>query len=74
MAKKLVIKQGNEKISVLDESEMFSGSYDDLTDKPSIPSDVEDLNPSTATFTITYTDDSTEDVEVVIIPNNSSGE
>lgn len=32
-------------------------------------------NTSTATFTITYTDDSTEDVEVVIIPStNSNGE
>lgn len=30
-------------------------------------------NTSTATFTITYTDDTTEDVEVVIIPSNSSG-
>lgn len=38
MTKKLIIKQGDEKISLLDESEIFSGDYDDLDNKPSIPS------------------------------------
>lgn len=46
-----------------------SGSYNDLSNKPSIPSDIDDLGLDTVTMTVTYTDDSTEDLEVVIVPN-----
>ena len=44
-----------------------TGDYNDLNNKPSI----NDFNIDTVTFTITYTDDSTEDIEFIVIPNNN---
>lgn len=125
--KKLVVKKNNNILTLLDEqiiqdkldmklniSDAFSGDYDDLNNKPDIPTKTSDLNndsgfltshqdisgkvnssdlstvattgdyndlnnkPSindfnidTVTFTITYTDDSTEDIEFIVIPNNN---
>lgn len=84
MVNKLIIKKDNEQITLLDESDVlyeldkkldkldaFSKSYNDLTDKPNIPSDITDLGLETSTLTITHEDDTTEDITIVIIPNNN---
>lgn len=78
--KNIYIKKGKEEITLVDKDDIdyaldkkqdkedaFSGSYTDLTDKPTIPEDyVAQNDVDTITLVITYNDDSTETIDFLI--------